>query len=293
MNTANQDNLSVISFNGAKLKVYNFGGSGPTLIVAHATGFNSPSYRLLATELVKDFTVIGIDAEGHGFSDLTPDGSNWSNYAKHIEFFIRERGLRRIFGFGHSFGGAALIQAAASDIDAFEKVVTYEPVIFPGPPSSEPNYDSPITQLTLKRQFEFDSKEQASANFKSKPPMNSFASGVVEDYVDGGTHATKSGTVELNCDRNFEASVYAHAPMAGIEALLPKIKCQVAILFGEKSKDFTYDFYVNIVSKAQQGTLRSMDSIGHFGPFEDPERVAKAITTTIFSGDNSGQNTRF
>lgn len=269
------------SFNGAKLKIYKFGGSGPVLVIAHATGFNSLAYKNLASFLVSNFTVVGIDAEGHGQSEVTADGHLWSNYPRHIEYFIGRSDLNEVYGFGHSFGGAALLQVAAKNSGTFKEIVTYEPVIFPGPAASQPNYSSPITQLTLKRQFEFESREQAISNFTSKPPMNSFAPQVVADYIEGGTYVNQGGTLQLTCDRQFEASVYAHAQMAGIEAMLAAVRCPVTYLYGQNSKDFSFDFFDGIARSTPKARLSNVDSVGHFGPFEAPERIAKIVIDTL------------
>ncbi len=273
------------SFNGTKLRVYNFGGTGPVLLLAHATGFNARAYSKLASQLIDTFTVIGIDAEGHGGSDVTPDGNKWSNYPQHIAHYLEAQSLRQVYGFGHSYGGAALLQLAAQHPNALEALVAYEPVVFPGHPTTEPNFSSPITQLTLKRQFIFESREQAIANFESKPPMSYFSSGVVADYVSGGTFINANGLVELSCERSFEASIYAHAQMAGVEAMLPKIKGRVTYLYGEKSKDFSLDFFSEIEKKTPSSTLQSIESVGHFGPFEDPVRIGDIIRKSLTAND--------
>ena len=265
------------SFNGASIKLYEFGGRGPLLLIAHATGFNSRAYYALGSYLSNEFSVIGIDAEGHGGSQKTSDGQNWSNYAKHITFYLQSHGISEIYGFGHSFGGAALLQVVANVPRVFRAVIAYEPVIFPGPSATEPNFSSPIAQLTLKRQFTFDSRTRAIENFESKPPMNNFAPGVVADYVDGGTFINAEGMTELSCHRDFEAAIYAHAQMAGVDEVLPKVQCPVTYLYGDVSRDFSIEFYQAVAAKTPQGKLTSIDSVGHFGPFEDPRRISELV----------------
>lgn len=274
-----------LSFNKTKLRIYYFGGTGPVLLLAHATGFNARAYSKLASQLTDTFTVIGIDAEGHGGSEVTPDGNKWSNYPQHIAYYLETQNHRQVYGFGHSYGGAALLQVAAQHPHALKALVAYEPVVFPGTPATEPNFSSPITQLTLKRQFVFESREQAIANFESKPPMSYFTSGVVADYVNGGTFINADGLAELSCERSFEASIYAHAQMAGVETMLPQIKSRITYLYGDRSKDFSLDFFSDIAKKTPGSTLQSIESVGHFGPFEDPVQIGNIIQKAITTND--------
>src|SRR4051794_41897532 len=55
------------------------GGSGPPLLIAHATGFLAGPYQPLADALAGDFHVFGIDFRAHGDSTRPASGDlSWS-----------------------------------------------------------------------------------------------------------------------------------------------------------------------------------------------------------------------
>ena len=59
---------AVTSADGTEIAVYEFGGAGETLLVAHATGFCATMYRPLGVELVDRFRIVALDFRGHGRS---------------------------------------------------------------------------------------------------------------------------------------------------------------------------------------------------------------------------------
>ncbi len=61
------------STQGVEVAVYDLGGSGPTLVIAHATGFCGPAYGPFASALVDRFHCYAFDFRAHGASSR-PEG---------------------------------------------------------------------------------------------------------------------------------------------------------------------------------------------------------------------------
>ena len=85
-------------------------GSGPPLLLMHGAPQTHVSMRLLAADLIKDYTVIVPDLRGYGESSKPPDGENHGNYSKR-SMALDQVEVMKSFGFdkfavvGHDRGG--------------------------------------------------------------------------------------------------------------------------------------------------------------------------------------------
>ena len=98
-----------VKTSGAEINVVH-AGSGPPLLLMHGAPQTHVSMRLLAADLVKDYTVIAPDLRGYGESSKPPDGENHVNYSKRA-MALDQVEVMKSFGFdtfavvGHDRGG--------------------------------------------------------------------------------------------------------------------------------------------------------------------------------------------
>src|SRR5687767_4174167 len=98
-----------VKTSGAEINLVH-AGSGPPLLLMHGAPQTHVSMRLLAADLVKDYTVIAPDLRGYGESSKPPDGENHANYSKRA-MALDQIELMKSFGFdtfavvGHDRGG--------------------------------------------------------------------------------------------------------------------------------------------------------------------------------------------
>jgi haloacetate dehalogenase len=62
--------------------IHGVGGSGPPLLLLHRAPQTHVTWRLVAPQLAKRFTVIAPDLRGYGDSSKPPDGESHVNYSK-------------------------------------------------------------------------------------------------------------------------------------------------------------------------------------------------------------------
>ena len=121
-----------------EIATYHFGGDGPPLMLAHATGFHGRCWLPLARVLTDRFSVWAIDHRGHGDSGKDPRGryDDWSVFVDDLLLVLDELGGTGWRAIGHSMGGAVLLLAEARRPGTFTGMCCYETVDDPGEPQS-------------------------------------------------------------------------------------------------------------------------------------------------------------
>ncbi|HEY1739091.1 MAG TPA: alpha/beta fold hydrolase, partial [Acidimicrobiia bacterium] len=120
---------------GIRLAVYDWGGDGAPVLLAHPTGFHGRVWAPVARQLVEaSRRVYSFDFRGHGDSDGSPDGYAWPQFGDDVTAVADALGLsgdRALIAAGHSKGAAALLLAERARPDTFTNVWAYEPIMFP------------------------------------------------------------------------------------------------------------------------------------------------------------------
>ncbi|MGH9174748.1 MAG: alpha/beta fold hydrolase [Vicinamibacterales bacterium] len=85
-------------------------GQGPPVLLLHGAPQSHISWRLVAPDLAKHFTVVATDLRGYGDSSKPPDGEQHSNYSKRAMALdqvevMRQLGFEKFAVIGHDRGG--------------------------------------------------------------------------------------------------------------------------------------------------------------------------------------------
>lgn len=265
------------STDGVRLAVHDLGGAGPPLLMAHATGFCGPVLAPLAARLADRFHCWAFDARGHG-DTLTPAGLDWdwARFGDDVVAVIDGLGLERPYGFGHSSGGAALLEAEARRPGTFSALWCFEPILWPEISEELAISRQPLIAGALRRRDHFPSRAEAYENFASKPPLETLDPAALRAYVDCGFVADESG-VRLKCPPFVEAAIYRGGLVYDGFARLPSVACPVTIGRGGRSMAVEVEVARAQMDALAHGTLATFDGLGHFGPLESPARVAAAV----------------
>ena len=279
---------TVPSTDGVTLAVHELGGDpdGRPLLFCHATGFHGRVYRAVAEELPHR-RCIALDFRGYGDSTEQDGELRWEGFADDVLAVIDAMGLHDVQAVGHSKGGAALLLAEQARPGTFDRLVCFEPIVFPGPPpGTEPGDENPLAAVTRRRREHFDSYEEAIERFGSKPPLGSLRPDVLDDYVRHGFRPAEGGGVTLKARREHEASTYDTGSQHRAFDHLADVSCPVLVVHGGDG-GFPALVAPTIVETLPQGTLRPMTDLGHFGPLEDPVAVADVVRGFLGDGGAS------
>ena len=269
---------------GVEVAAYDLGGDGPPLLFAHATGFHGHVWTPLFASLADAFHGYTFDERGHGDS-TAPAGRDfdWHGFADDVLAVIDGFGVSRPFAVGHSAGGAALLLAEIARPGTFRALYCFEPIVFPFPPF--PNGENPLSAGALRRREVFASKEEAYENFSSKPPFSVLHRDALRAYVDWGfDELPDGGGVRLKCHREDEAEVYRMGSAHGGFARLGEVRCPVTLACGAATDAVTPELLALQAAELPSARTEVMDGVGHFGPLEDPTRVADSIRRAFLGG---------
>ena len=262
-----------------ELAVHDLGGDGPPLLMAHATGFCGPVLAPLAARLADRFHCWTWDARGHGETS-TPDrvGWAWSGFAADVLAVVDGLGLAAgAYGFGHSSGGAALLDAEAAQPGTFAALWCFEPIVWPEVTEALAESRRPLITGALRRRATFASRAEAYENFSSKPPLASLDAEALAAYVDCAFLEQPGGGVRLRCAPEVEAEIYRQGLVHDGFARLAAVACPVTVARGDQSLAVEAAVAEAQAAALPRGRLVTFPGLGHFGPLERPAVVAEAV----------------
>lgn len=260
---------------GTAIATYDFGGDGPDVLFLHATGFHAHTWLPVIEQLRDSFHCLGADCRGHGDSASPADGDfSWHRFADDALAVVDTLGLHRPFGVGHSAGGATLLLAEQRRPSTFRALWCYEPVVFPPARVSQENN---LAEGARRRREIFPTKDDAFGNYASKPPFDALAPESLRAYVDYGFDDLDSGEVRLKCRGEDEASVYEGGASHGAFERLGEVAIPVFLAGGGQPGSFGARVLGAQHENLPRSELEIMEELGHFGPLQDPTRIAHAI----------------
>jgi pimeloyl-ACP methyl ester carboxylesterase len=274
--------MLVPSTDGVVLSVHDLGGTGPLLVLAHATGFHGRVFAPLAGRLADNFHCLALDFRGHGDAE-TPAGIDlrWSGLADDVIAAVTGGDASPpVFGFGHSSGGAAMLMAAARRHELFRSLFCFEPILWPDPGAAQARAEK-LSEGARRRRASFASLDEAYANYASKPPFSWLDQAALQAYVANGFTAADDGSVRLRCAPAIEAQMYLEGAANDSFNDLARVTCPVVVARGTERGAVERDVIDSQVDMLVDGTVIEFDGLGHFGPLEDPGAVAAAILHTF------------
>jgi pimeloyl-ACP methyl ester carboxylesterase len=273
---------------GSVTVVHDFGGTGPLIVFAHATGMHGLLWKPVADHLVGCAHCVAVDLRGHGDSVL-PVGADlaWEAFGLDVLAAVGAVGGAPVIGVGHSLGGAALLMAALAAPGTFARLFLYEPAVHSGFGGHDWEdllmMRDAMVEMTRRRRATFASRADALENYIRKPPMAQFQAAVLGEYVRHGfadiSTDPDSGVV-LKCLPETEAGIYLRSYDHDTGERLSAITCPVTIATGSET-DEVQRISTELLA-ARFGTSRvTLAGVGHFGPMEQPKQFAQAVARHV------------
>jgi pimeloyl-ACP methyl ester carboxylesterase len=268
--------VQVPSTDGVAVAVHDLGGDGPPLLLVHATGFCGGVLRPLVGALGGSFHAWAVDIRGHGATS-TPAGLDfdWRGFSDDVIAVVESLGLEGAYGFGHSSGGAAVLDAEARRPGTFRALYCYEPIVWPTPPPADSR--DLLVERALRRRQTLASRDEARANFGSKRPFSGFAADALEAYLTCGFSEQADGSLRLRCRGEWEAAIYRQGLVHDGFSRLESVACPVVLASGDRWEAFDPSVVAGQAAALPHARVATFAGLGHLGPMEDPEVVARSV----------------
>jgi len=269
---------------GIEIAVLDWGGSGPLALLHHANGFCAGLWDEVAVGLRRRFRVLAIDARGHGDSSKpeSPEAYAWHHFVEDLECVGRrladdEGGGRIGLGIGHSFGGAALLTAAARCPDLFESLLLLDPVLIgdlPRPDASQ-GIDPGIqlAERSRRRRAVWPSRAEALEAWENHAFFVAWTPEARELYARWGLRERPDGQVELKCPPAVEAAVFEYGGKLFPRDEVHRIDAPTLFVRADRGT-FSLDAYRLLAERMPRGRVESRD-LGHLMVMEDPRAVVE------------------
>lgn len=267
---------SVGTDDGVEIAWYDFGGDGPDLLLAHATGFHAHAWLPVVERLRAHFRCVAFDERCHGDSTSAPPSHDWHALADDLRAVVRDAGLTRPFGVGHSCGGALLLMAEEAEPGTFRSLYCFEPVVTPAEPPPPPG-PNPLAVGARRRREVFESRQAAYERYRSKPPFSGFADVALRAYVEHGFDDLDDGTVRLKCRAEDEARVYEHGHSHRAFLDAGSVTCPVTLAYGSDTDAMGAWVVEPLAARLPSARVEVLQGRTHFGPFEDPDDFAARV----------------
>ena len=274
------DPVLVASSKGAQVALHDLGGDGPPVLFTHANGFCGLTWQPVADALASRARCWAMDFRGHGDSISGPDEDyHWSGMADDVLAVVDVLRPAPRLAAGHSLGGAAILKAELARPGTFDRAWVYEPVVIP-PGVIPPGGVNELATTARKRQATFASRQAAYERYAARPPLSLLDPRVLRAYVDEGFRELPDRTVTMKCSPEVEAAVFEN-PETDAFNRLGEVSATVTVATSPDT-DPPAMVAPYVAERLAAGSLVRFDDLTHFGPLQEPERIAASIAAALF-----------
>ncbi len=132
----------MIERNGIRLAYDDRGAGEPIMVFVHGWTCNRSFFAPQAEHFARRHRVVSVDLRGHGESDKPNEPYLIGAYADDIAYLIDQLGLGKVVAVGHSSGGLAVLQLAASHPHCVAAIVMVEPGPFVASPDLRAGFEA-------------------------------------------------------------------------------------------------------------------------------------------------------
>ena len=265
----------VIGHDALRLRVWDYGGGGPPLLLCHCTGVCGRIWDPVVARLGGAFRVLAVDTRGQGDSEAPgarEEHAWWRSGADLVavlEHFDLPAGT---WVCGHSAGGAHVVYAELAEPGSFGKMMLIDPIIAPYEQFGKEN---PLAEKVRYRVNTFSSRAQARQRYSAKPPMQHWHEEALEAYLTHALSEAADGSVALKCAGHREAWYYELGGASEVFERIHEVRCPVLLVTGSES--YLQALVEMQASRFAAATRETVEGAGHFIPQEHPDAVARLL----------------
>jgi len=249
-------------------------GEGPVLLLLHGTGAATHSWRDLAPQLAKQFTVIAADLPGHGFTTGRPAGGlSMPAMARAVGELLQALDLKPAIIVGHSAGAAIALRMAIDGIADPAAIVGLDAAILPFPGLGAKLFPT-LARLLFVNPFaphffaRLARTPGETARFLARSTgSNIDAAGVgfYERLFSTSDHC--AGAITMMADWDLDS----------LKRDLPRVRTRVLLVHGDGDSAIPLSAAQEAAAMISGATVMPLAGLGHLAHEERPEEVAGII----------------
>jgi lipase len=271
-------NSGFVESESVRLHSVGWGGDGPPLVLAHATGFHARLWDPYAESLRDRYRVIAYDQRGHGDSSVPSDGMDWSRLPEDLNALIRSLQIEGCFAAGHSSGGAAVAVCAASYPGSISRAVLIDPVLRDGTSGHRTNdAPNPMADRTRRRRAVWESPHRFEEAMRRREAFARWRSEFVSLYAHHGLRRRADHHYELKCPPSVEAEMYEQAPRFDPWPAVSRMAVPSLLLRAIGSELNGRGVVSSGAAERIPLCVEQRIEASHFIPMEQPELVLEAM----------------
>jgi pimeloyl-ACP methyl ester carboxylesterase len=276
------DPVMLPSIGGGEIALHHLGGTGPSVMFVHATGFNAHTYGPFTEHLSKEYSIWAPDLRAHGWSTAPTNGDyEWTSLAEDLLTVVDYLEIRtgELDCVGHSVGAATLLLADSIRPGLIRSMYGYEPIMW-RPGECFAKGENPLVAGAQKRRQIFDSRAQALERFASKGPFRVCRADALKSYVDFGFEMLPNKSIQLRCSGMHESAVYDGERVSTTDRIL---NCLAPVVIGKGADEGFGNLGTPAFEALPNASLKIHADLGHFGPLEAPNRIADDAIASLWS----------
>ncbi len=254
------------------IRVLEWEGCGPPLLMLHATGFFPWMWHPIARKLAGDYRVVAPYFCSHRRAEPESGGLSWEQLAGDVAALCGRLEMQKPHAVGHSMGGAVLTIAGGKLGVSFSRMVLIEPILLP-----EEVYgitigvsDHPLARKSIKRRNFWKDGQEVRDYLESRSFFRSWDAEMLALYSRHAIVEGEEGGFTLACQPRQEASLFMGSMAINPWPLMPQIDAPVLLLEGEISENRGFIDLKGAAKRFPGGNYRLIQGAGHLIPMEMP-----------------------
>lgn len=163
-----------------------------------------------------------------------------------------------------------------------ERAWTYEPILLRHAPMLTGDDAPAIAKGARGRRARFPSRQEAYDRYAARPPLSGLDPRALAAYVEHGFEDDPEGGVVLRCRPDYEASIFEHHNAGTFEASASLTIPIVVAASGDE--DGPAEWVHAAVAQHPHLSLVSYPDLTHFGPLQEPDRLAVDVASFFLDG---------
>lgn len=253
-------------------------GEGPPLLLLHGTGAATHSWRGLAPQLARHFTIIAPDLPAHGFTSGRPSGGlGMAAVAKAIGDLLRSLDQSPRIIVGHSAGAAIAVRMALAGNADPQKLVGLDAALLPFP-----GLASKLFPAMAKLLFVNPLAPHLFANMARVPGETArFLKRSTGSAIDPVGVELYARLLRSPSHVAGALTMMAQWDLAALKRDLPRLRTPLLLIHGEADAAIPISSAREAAAMIDGATVIGIPGLGHLAHEERPDDVAAIILDKV------------